>query len=678
MEELAVPLSKQNNAGNFMKHNNTHLAALGLLLAMPFTLPANTASSSDDLVTYREVREACASRNANRNAYFGDLHIHTGYSYDAIQLGIKNTPADAYRFAQGESIPIPPFDQNGVPLSMAQLKTPLDFAAVTDHAEFFGEFSICTDTTNKLYHTSTCSGLRGENFAGYFEFIKVVLDEDPKRIAEICGDDGAACLEAAKSPWKATQEMAEAAYDRSSACKFTTFIAYEYTGTTNSNNIHRNVIFRNAIVPEQAISYIEAPTAPALWAQLTERCHKDLPNCDVLAIPHNSNISAGAMFASFAAEREKAKSAAERAAIRNAMEPIMEIFQHKGNSECFNGLPGILGQPDELCNMEQVRTLGERIDRSGTKQVVEFCTEDEVGRRGFSRFGCISKNDFFRSLLLTGLQDEASIGLNSYRLGIIASTDTHLGTSGATDEKTYPGHLVTESTLEERLVPPISSPQLLDGNPGGLAGIWAVENSRDALFDAMENREVFGTSGTRIRPRFFAGWDIADNACELADSAAHGYEHGVPMGAELGSAPQNSKAKFLITAIQDPNAAPLQKLQIIKGWVDAAGNSRNKVIDVVGVENTKGAVDLDTGVWSGSGASTLCAVYEDNEFDVSQSAYYYLRALEVPTLRWSWAQCAALPAHKRPIACDNGAPKTLQEMAWTSPIWYLSLQESEK
>ena len=661
-----------------MKHNRDKLLACGCLLALTFTALVNAASSSDDLVTYSEDRQACDLRSATRNAYFGDLHIHTGYSYDALPLGITNTPADAYRFARGESIPIPPFDEDGVARSMAKLKTPLDFAAVTDHAEFFGEFAICTNATSKLYETNACKGLRGQDAAGYFEFIKVVLDEDPRRIAEICGEDGAACFEASRSPWKATQDMAEAAYDRSSACDFTTFVAYEYTGTTNANNLHRNVIFRNQIVPERAISYIEAPTGPALWAQLTERCHDSLPGCDVLAIPHNSNIGAGAMFASFAAEREMVQSAAERAAIRNAMEPIMEIFQHKGNSECFNGLPGILGQPDELCNMEQIRTLGERTDRDGTKLVVEFCKEGEVGRRGFSRFGCISRNDFLRSVLLTGLQDEVSIGVNSYRLGTIASTDTHLGISGATDEKTYSGHLVTETTLEQRLEPAMTSPQLLDGNPGGLAGVWAVENSRDALFDAMEQREVFGTSGTRIRPRFFAGWDIADNACELPDSAAHGYEHGVPMGGEMGSAPQGSKARFLVTAMQDLNAAPLQKLQIIKGWVDAAGNSHNKVIDVVGAENTAGSVDLETGVWSGSGESSLCAVFEDSEFDPFEPAYYYLRAVEVPTLRWSWAQCAALPVNKRPMGCNNDAPKTLQEMAWTSPIWYSPLGDSEK
>ncbi len=291
----------------------------------------------------------------------------------------------------------------------AHIDRPLDFAAVTDHAEFFGEFAICTDTTNEFYAAAVCKGLRGSAPATYFDYyIKAVLSETPQRSAEICGEDGAACRTASRSPWKATLDMAEAAYDRSSACEFTSFVAYEYTGTTNANNLHRNVIFRNEKVPDEAISYIEAPTGPALWAQLTEQCLEGIPGCDVLAIPHNSNISAGAMFASYAAESEEATSAAERAAIRNAMEPILEIFQHKGNSECFNGLPGILGNADELCDMEQVMAVGAKTDRNGKQYQIEFCEDGEVGRRGFARFGCISKNDFFRSVLLTGLQDEAA------------------------------------------------------------------------------------------------------------------------------------------------------------------------------------------------------------------------------------------------------------------------------
>jgi hypothetical protein len=242
----------------------------GCFLALAFTPLVDAAPTSDDLVTYSEDRQPCDFRSATRNAYFGDLHIHTGYSYDARPLGIKNTPADAYRFARGESMPIPPFDEDGVPRSTAKLATPLDFAAVTDHAEFFGEFALCTDATGEFYEANACRGLRGQDSASYFEYIKIVLDEEPSRIEEICGEDGAACFEASRSPWMATQDMAEAAYDRSSACEFTSFIAYEYTGTTNANNLHRNVIFRNEIVPERAISYIEAPTGPALWAQLTE------------------------------------------------------------------------------------------------------------------------------------------------------------------------------------------------------------------------------------------------------------------------------------------------------------------------------------------------------------------------------------------------------------------------
>ncbi|MFT7289514.1 MAG: hypothetical protein ACI87W_003651, partial [Halieaceae bacterium] len=599
---------------------------------------------------------------------FGDLHIHTGFSYDALPLGIKTTPADAYRFAKGKPLAVPPFDEKGAPQSVMQLRTPLDFAAVTDHAEFFGEFALCTDVASAVYDAPSCAALRGEEQDSIFAYVRIVLSEEPKRIVELCGQDGAACRAASVSPWRDTQDMAEAAYDRSSACEFTSFIAYEHTGTPNANNAHRNVIFRNSTVPEQATSYVEAPTGPELWAQLTKYCLEGLPGCDVLAIPHNSNISAGAMFAAYA--RTDASTAAQRAALRNVMEPIVEIFQHKGNSECFNGMPGIFGAPDELCNEEQVVSLGEKFDRDGVAHLVEFCEEDEVGKRGFSRFGCISKNDFFRSVLLTGLQDEAAIGVNSYRLGVIASTDTHTSVSGATDEKSYQGHLVNEATLTERLTPSPWSPQLLDGNPGGLAGVWAVENSRDALFNAMEQREVFGTSGTRIRPRMFAGWEFADNACELDDIAAHGYQHGVPMGSDMTAAPPGGKARFLLTAGRDPNAAPLQKLQLIKGWVDGEGNPHYKVVDVAGAGNTAGSVDLATGQWSGGGAASLCAVFEDAEFDSAQSAYYYLRAVEIPTLRWSWAQCVALPAEARPAQCENDAPKTIQEMAWSSPIWY--------
>lgn len=639
-------------------------------LCSALTLLASGVQADDaPLVRYSEAREPCAVRSATRNAYFGDLHIHTGFSYDALPLGINTTPADAYRFARGEPLAVPPYNDSGEAQATMQLRTPLDFAAVTDHAEFFGEYALCTDPEGSVYSVDECAALRGEA-GNALPFIRPILSEQPERIAAVCGETGDACREASIAPWEDTQKMADDAYDRSSACAFTSFVGYEHTGTPNANNTHRNVIFRNQTVPERAISYIEAPTGPELWAQLTKHCLEGLPGCDVLAIPHNSNISAGAMFAPYATT--DASTAAQRAALRNVMEPILEVFQHKGNSECFNGLPGIFGTPDELCNEEQVIALGERTDRDGKVHPIEFCEEGEVGTRGFSRFGCVSRHDFYRSVLLTGLQDEASIGVNSYRLGAIGSTDTHTSVSGATDEAAYLGHLVMEATLEERLEISPWSPQKLSGNPGGLAGVWAVENSRDALFDAMERREVFGTSGTRIRPRLFAGWNFDDDACESADLAALGYAGGVPMGGVMSAAPRDGKARFLLAALGDPDAAPLQKLQLVKGWVDADGSARYEVIDVVNTGD--GTLDTETGSYRGPGARSLCAVYEDPAFDPAQSSYYYLRAVEVPSLRWSWAQCLALPEAQRPAACDNDAPKTVREMAWTSPIWYTPAQ----
>ena len=469
---------------------------------------------SASLVTYTEEREACSDRNAYRNAYFGDLHIHTAYSYDARPLGTETTPADAYRFARGEPIPIPPYAEDGTPFMTQQLEHPLDFAAVTDHSEFFGEMTLCFDEESPAYHTNSCKFLRGETAEGLSPFIRTVISENPGRVTDICGEDGSACLEASRSLWQSTRDMAEEAYDRTSDCRFTTFVGYEYTGTPRSNNYHRNVIFRNDKVPEHAISYIESPTDVDLWDQLTEQCLKGVEGCDVLAIPHNSNLSSGAMFPSYISRFESSDTARETAELRNTMEPLMEVFQHKGNSECFNGLPNILGAEDELCEQEQVRSVGRQaLSFAGEPTVVRFCEEGEIGIRGFVRFGCISKNDFFRSVLLTGLQDEAVIGVNSYKMGVIASTDGHISTAGDTHEHGWPGHLAPETDFETRLSDRGSSPFGLNANPGGLAGVWAVENSRDAIFESLRRKEVFGTPGTRIRPRLFAGWDLADYAC---------------------------------------------------------------------------------------------------------------------------------------------------------------------
>jgi len=629
------------------------------------------AALAKALVTYTEARDPCTDRSATRNAYFGDLHIHTGFSYDASPYGSTTTPADAYNFARGASISIPPFDEDGRPTATYQLRTPLDFAAVTDHAEFFGELGLCTDPSSSVYDEPACKHLRGEGGALFRLFINSLLSDSPQPVESICGEDPAACVEQANSLWNITQEMAEEAYDRSSRCEFTSFIGYEHTGTPNSNNYHRNVIFRNGNVPERAISYIDASSGLELWTALKDECLDGVEDCDVLIIPHNSNLSSGSMFPSYAAGFETVESAQAAARLRARMEPIMEIFQHKGNSECFNGLPNIIGAPDELCEFEQVRTIGERRLMFGETHELGFCEEGEIGVRGLANMGCVSRNDFYRSVLLTGLQDEAKIGVNPYKFGAIGSTDTHLALSGATNEADWPGALIPEAVLETRLRTGFGFPQSLVSNPGGLAGVWAVENSRDALFDAMRQREVFGTSGTRIQPRLFAGWNIDEQACSLADLPGHGYAYGVPMGSDLAAATGDGNPRLLVSALRDPDAAALQKLQIIKGWVDGTGQAHYEVIDVAGADGADGQINLLTGQWSGEGYNSLCAVFEDETFDPAESVYYYLRVVEVPTLRWSWAQCVALAPAERPAACQNDAPRTIQEMAWTSPIWYV-------
>ncbi len=644
----------------------------------PEPVAERAVSAAGDLVTYTEEREVCLDRSPTRNAYFGDLHIHTAYSYDARPRGTETTPADAYRFAMGEAIPVPPYDEDGNPTATQQLRRPLDFAAVTDHSEFFGEMLLCFEPDSPVYDMSSCRLIRQGDDEAMAPLFRLVTRRDIPRVAEICGEDGALCDDAHRSLWQTIQDMAEAAYDRTSDCRFTSFIGYEYTGTPNANNIHRNVIFRNDKVPDTALSYVETPTDRDLWDQLTEQCLDGVEGCDVLAIPHNSNISAGAMFPSYVGRFDSDASARAAAELRNAMEPVMEVFQHKGNSECFNGLPNILGAVDELCETEQIIELGKEFDVRGRSGTVRFCEDGEIGEYGFVRNGCISKNDFYRSVLLTGLQDEAAIGVNSYKLGVIGSTDNHISlpVPGHTHEHGWIGALVREVDLIGRLTKIDYFPQSLDANPGGLAGVWAVENSRDAIFDALERREVFGTTGTRIRPRLFGGWDYSPDACSLDDMEARGYASGTPMGGDLPARPGDGAPRFLAAAFGDTESAPLQKLQVIKGWIDDDGHSNYKVFDVSGDHDAGGEIDLKTGEWHGPGDENLCTVFEDPEFDAAQAAYYYLRAVEVPTLRWSWHACVTLPADERPAECTNDAPKTIQEMAWTSPIWYLPPEQT--
>ncbi len=624
---------------------------------------------TDHPIQYSEPREPCLDYAPLRKPLFGDVHVHTSFSFDAAANTTGGTPKDAHRFARGEAIPFWPIDGDGNPIGTFQIDRPLDFLAVTDHGEFLGERALCRDPDSPRYDTAFCQGTRVSERQGMMMMATVITTETPSRIPELCGEDGQLCRDYAKPPWQKIVQAAEEAYDRSERCEFTSFVAYEYTGTPGTSNYHRNVIFRNGNVPELPVSFIDAPIDSKLWAGLDEVCRAD-DGCDYLTIPHNSNLANGRMAPYMAMERTLENKRAY-AIQRLRREPIMEIFQHKGGSECVNGLSTVLAAPDELCDVEAVRVMGRsetyvtRVIEDGqlvtgeATEITDLCG-DGTGSNGMLGAGCIHETDFLRSGLLVGLAEEQDIGVNPIKLGMIAATDTHTATPGAVLESNWRGAVSGEATPQERLQPGLLTSGI-DGNPGGLAGIWAVENSRDAIFDAMQRKEVFGTSGPRIVPRFFGGWAYDSDLCDNPNMVEQGYRAGVPMGGDLTPAPAGAAPKFVAYAARDPaaNSTPLQQLQLIKGWIDGEGRMHNAVTTIAGTEA------------GGSGHDTLCSVYRDGSFDPRQSAYYYLRVVENPSPRWSAHDCQRIDETARPDVCSDGSyPSTIQEMAWTSPIWY--------
>lgn len=630
---------------------------------------------------------SCANQQPLRKALFGDLHVHTTYSFDVFSFGVQTTPADAYRFAKGEAIDYLPLDESGKMTGSVQIDRPLDFVAVTDHAEFLGEYHLCMTESSKQYESDYCRNFRKGGRDSIMATGALLALDKPQRIADFCIKNNQACLTASETPWQEIIAAAENANDASTDCSFSAMIAYEYTGSPATSNYHRNVVFRSANVPAVPVSYFEAPFDYQLWQALDKTCDRQ-SGCDYLTIPHNSNLSNGKLLSPYANLPDNNESKIDYANLRLAREPLMEVFQHKGNSECSNGFPDILGAPDELCSLEQFRTIGHTGQSSRViyeqgevkfeppnENPTNVCEPGKTGFGGMSGAGngCLSKNDFYRSALLTGLREENEIGLNAVKLGASASTDTHMSTAGATQENQWRGHMASEWNIEGRLSKPTLIPSGIVSNPGGLTGVWAIENSRDAIFAAMQRREVFGTSGTRIKPRFFAGWNYPADLCSNAKMLDIAYAQGVPMGSDLGPAPTEDLAPtFVLAALADTGkaATPLQKLQLIKGWIDAKGVAHNKVYDVAGDAKTAAGVDLKTGQRYGEGHASLCVVFTDPDFDASENAYYYMRAVENPSPRWSMLDCLKDSKDDRSELCaDPSVFATINEQAWTSPIW---------
>lgn len=605
---------------------------------------------------YTETREACADRDPHRRAYWGDLHVHGAFSFDARNYGTTVTPEQVYAFARGEVVRLAPLDDDGLGTREVRLDRPLDFLSATEHGDFLGEVAICTTPEAPGNDAAICDAYRGVDADAAFDFGLMLAADDPRRPVELCGEDGTGCDAWAEGRWELMRDAAEAAYDRTAACELTTFVGYEYTNTYQVSNLHRNVIFRNADVPSRPVTTFEATTPLALWQQLDAQCVQSTGTCDVLVLPHNSNLSNGRLFDPgwVDAVAGSADEAADLVALRARMEPVVEIFQHKGDSECRNGH----GAPhDPQCAFEKLRPPDD-----------ETCG-DTLGAGGMRLWGCSHRLDFVRAVLGEGLAEEGRDGFNPYRLGFIGSTDTHNGTPGLVRSVDFPGHVgIVDDTPEERLGAGNITHDAFINNPGGLAGVWAVENSRDAIFEAIRRRETFASSGPRIPVRMFAGYGLPADLCERDDRVERAYAGGVPMGGVLEARDRAPRIAVWAEADEGTEAYPgvgLERIQIVKGWVEG-GVTREEVVDVV-TTTVPGSLDEGTCDADG-GAPALCAVWEDPDW--SPGAFYYARVLEVPTCRWSTRECAAFAPDARPERCDAGIVEpVVQQRAWGSPIW---------
>jgi hypothetical protein len=634
------------------------------VLALPaFALPAfaqpatfaQPAFAQDKPAPLLDTREPCTDRSILRRPFFGDTHVHTTFSFDAWGQGTLGTPDDAYRYAKGERIGIQPYDTEGKALAHAVLRRPLDFAIATDHSDLLGETEICRNPSLEGHNSLVCAVVRRFPALGYALINgNTYSSENPSRYS-FCGDDGQHCLDVAKGPWRITQEAAEAHYDRTASCRFTTFVGYEWTGMPGGNNIHRNVVFKGKAAQQFPTTYIETPTAEGLWNALNKECLDHSNGCDVIAIPHNSNVSNGRMWQTTRDDGSPIRK--EDAALRARLETLVEVTQHKGDSECR------AGAEDELCGYETL-TYPRMQDMARPPASFEAAPRTYV-----------------RETLTAGLLEQQRLGVNPFQFGLIGSTDTHLAAPGMVDEDEYKGHAAGLTSARFGVPAYPDQPMF---NPGGLAVLWAEENSRPSLFAAMQRREAYGTSGPRMIVRFFGGWNLAPDICSASTMVEQAYAQGVPMGGNL----QNSETtgtgapSFLVSALRDPGdrgvpSTPLQRIQIIKGWVEGE-QTHETVYEVSGDPNSKAGVDLDTCTPQGKGYDELCDVWRDPDFDPSVASFYYARVVENPSCRWNSWVCmrAAVDCETGNVpeglsaCCDASVPKTIQERAWTSPIWY--------
>lgn len=587
------------------------------------------------LVSVQALAEQPA-QNPLRSVYFGETHMHTAYSLDAYLGGTRQTPADAYRAAKGETVVV-----NGQPHSM---RRPLDFAAVTDHVEYLGEMYAALNPGTPGHDNPIIQQLIKLTDPDERQswFMKYVISNSrsatPKRTDFYPGED------VVRSGWKNTIAAAEQHYQPG---VFSTLIAFEWTFVRKGGNLHRNILFRDGTVPELPMSRYDLASEEQLWGWLAQQ---EKAGVKSIAVPHNSNASKGLMFS----ETNSAGAPIDKAyaELRAHFERAIEMMQVKGNSEVNRKF----WLADEFADYENADSIARFSGRVPMKE-------------NYVRYGVVK-----------GLAHKQTLGVNPYKLGFVGGTDSHNGLMGDTAEDNFVGaHGLVDATPQVRQATEVGG--WIDSSeqtPGSLTGAWATSNTREAIWDAIYNRETFATSGSRIAVRLFGGWNYADDLHTRPDVLKRAYKQGVPMGANMKPAGKRDGApRFLVMASKDALGANLDRIQIIKGWVDAQGVTHDKVFDVVWsgerqvAENGKlpsvgNTVDVKTATYRNTiGEAQLATVWQDPEFDPAIAALYYARVLEIPTPRWTTydAVRAGLPL------LDN-VPATIAERAWSSPIWY--------
>jgi len=574
--------------------------------------------------------------NPDNNAYFGAVHVHTSWSFDGFTNGTLTTPSDAYAWAKGK-----PITGSGGP--EMQTKTPLDFYMVSEHAEMMGVFNQMLNPDSPLSKTALAkevlspdTNTRLQAFAG------VVRDMNNGKLDPMLTDP-----KLARTAWAEIVKVADANYEPG---KFTTFVGFEWTSSPQNRNLHRVVVFRDTQhLPDLVMSTLDSDDPENLWKWMDDQRAK---GSTLFAIPHNGNASDGRMFELTKFDGQPIDAAYNKT--RAANEPLYEITQIKGTSETWPAL----SPNDEFAGFEQ------------WDYTLSAFAERPKKHRG----------SFVRQALLDGMSQAAAGAGNPFKYGFMGDTDTH-NAAASTEEFNYTGKFGFENNAKVRMtgVPgakPEQEEQMQDFSSGGLTGVWASQNTRETLYDAMQRKETFATSGPMMKVRFFGSFDYAPGDVSKADFVKLAYAKGVPMGGDLK--PGSGKAPtFLVSAIKDPKSGNLDRIQIVKGWLDRAGKQHEKIFDVVWSGDRKigadgklppvgNSVDLKTATYTDAiGAPQLATGWTDPEFQADQRAFYYARVLEVPTPRWNTYDAARLN-----MAPLTKVPATIQERAWSSPIWY--------